>query len=227
MRTLQALLAAAFVAGIAPCVNAAVVSGVVRYDGHPLPGVVVTMRAAEETHEQVTGADGRYCLECTSRASCTLTAKMAGLDTVSRKICFAPPLELELHMTLSPVNDYVICLDQTPMPTPVEKAIIGNVTDGFRQPVSNAVVWIDEESYRGCQEGKDGQWELREMIPEKRTTIEPDEHGDFAVTLLVVGPVRITASAIGRQSDRRKLDLAANRELKLVLLPGCSETPSE
>lgn len=225
MRTLRTLLAAAFLAGTSPCVHATVVSGVVRYDGHPLPGVAVTMRADDETREQqVTEADGRYRLECPSGASCTLTAQMAGFDTVSREICLAAiPVELDLHMILSPVSDYVLCVGRTPMPTPVEKSIRGMVTDEHRQPVSKAVVWIDEEPYWGCQ-GNDGRWERRELIPGKRTTVETDEHGEISATLPVVGAVRITASAAGRQSDHGKLDLGADRELKLVLLPDCRAT---
>jgi hypothetical protein len=227
MRTLQALLAAVFVAGIAASVHAAVVSGVVRFDGHPLPGVVVAMRAADETLKQATEADGRYRLECPSGAYCMLTAMMSGLETVSREICLpAIPVELDLHMILSPVSDYVLCVGRTPIPTPVEKSIRGTVTDELGQPLSKAGVWIDEEPYWGCQ-GNDGEWERREMIPGKRTTVETDAHGEFSATLPVVGAIRITVSAPGRQPDDGKLDLAADRDLKLVLLPDCSGTSPE
>jgi hypothetical protein len=226
MRTLRALLAAAFFAGIAPSIHAAVVSGVVRFDGHPLPGVFVAMRAADETRRQVTEADGRYRLECPS-GTCTLTATMPGLETVSREICLPViPVELDFHMILSPVSDYVLCVGRAPMPTPVEKSIRGMVTDELRKPVSKAVVWIDEEPYWGCQ-GNEGEWGRREMIPGKRTTVETDEQGAFSATLPLVGAVRITASARGRQSDHGKLDLAADRELKLVLFLDCSATPPE
>jgi hypothetical protein len=221
------LLAAAFVAGIAPSVHAAVVSGIVRFDGHPLPGVFVAMRSTDDTGKQVTDADGRYRLECPPGASCTLTATMPGLETVSREICLpAIPVELDLHMILSPVSDDVLCVGRTPMPTPVEKSIRGMVTDEHRHPVSKAVVWIDEEPYWGCQ-GNDGAWERREMITGKRTTVDTNERGEFSVTLPVVSAVRVTASATGRQPDQRKLDRAADRELTLVLLPDCSETPPE
>jgi CubicO group peptidase (beta-lactamase class C family) len=216
-----------FVAGIAPPVHATVVSGIVRFDGHPLPGVFVAMRSPDETRKQVTEADGRYRLECPFEASCTLTATMAGFESVSREICLpAIPVELDLHMNLSPVSDYLLCVGRTPMPTPVEKSIRGMVRDELRKPVSKAVIWIDEEPYWGCQ-GSEGEWERREMIPGKRTTVETDEHGEFSATLPVVSAIRVTASAPGRQPDHRKLDRATDREPTLVLLPDCSGTPLE
>ena len=214
---------AALLAGIAPLVHAAVVHGVVRLDGQPVPGVIVTMNGASGAEALVTGPDGRHRLECAPADSCTLTARLEGFEPLSRDICLGPiPVELDLEMILGPVYDSVTCAGETEVPVPTRKTIRGRVTDATSQGIADAVIQIHEGSYQGCRKDRDGTLQIQELVPEKRTSVETDEDGTFVVMLGVRGPVRITASAPARQPDIRKLALADGKELMFVLLPACS-----
>ena len=197
------------------------VSGFVRHEGEALPGVLVSMDSSEGTQRAVIHVDGRYSLECPTGLTCTLAAELEGMKSYARVICVETrTVELDIDMELLVRTTCIGACSETPLPE--TKTVSGKVVDFRGAPFPNALVTINQDPYRGCRFGIDGEIEVAELIPARRTQVTTDKHGTFLVMLDVIGGFTVTASSTSMQSDVREVAApASDSEIRLLLLPNC------